>query len=80
MPQALKASWTVRAGVIPGTPDPKFTKVWTYTSEDSEKDAEICDLHDIAIFSQKRAAAADYYQQVSNPKRMNWATLEFLWL
>ena len=80
MPLALKASWTVRAGVIPGEPSPEFTKSWKYTSEDKAKDDAIKRPQEHAIFSKMRAEALDYYLQVSMPQLHNWAEIVFLWM
>jgi hypothetical protein len=41
MINALKATWTVRGGIIPGSDhQPELTKQWLYTSEDYQRDAE----------------------------------------
>lgn len=81
MPQALKATWTVRAGVIPGKPIDEFTRTWHYTSQDHEEDQKHGQepFHH-ARFSKMRAEALDYCCQVSMPSVNNWAELTFLWL
>jgi hypothetical protein len=79
MPLALKASWTVRAGLTPGSPLLAFTKRWEYTSVDKAKDDQIREPHEHAIFSKLRAEALDYYLQMSQPHISNWAELVFIW-
>lgn len=77
---ALKASWTVTAGVIPEEPLPNFTKTWTYSSGDAETDrTQNTKPEDQAIFSKQRALAMDYYLQISLPHIVNWVELKFLW-
>jgi hypothetical protein len=78
--ESLKASWEVRAGVIPGQPRPEFTRRWHYTSaqrEEDEKSGNDMTYH--ATFSKLRAEAIDYYLQVSLPQLNNWADITFLW-
>lgn len=80
MPIALKASWEVHAGVIPGQPIKEFSKRWEYTSKDHEQDTNVgqgIGYH--AIFSKMRAEVIDYYLQVSQPRLNNWSNLTFLW-
>jgi hypothetical protein len=79
MPLALKASWTVQAGLIPGKPIDAFSKRWEYTSEDHAKDDFLRAPSDHALFSKLRAEAMDYYLQVSQPSLNNWATITFIW-
>ena len=79
---ALKAQWTVTAGVIPGKEDPKHTCVWTYTSEDYHKDEETAreDHNKLTIFAEKSALANAYVLTLSHPSIVNWVKLEFIWL
>lgn len=78
--EALKASWEVRAGIIPGQPIPEFTKRWHYTSKQHHEDETINNKPtDHAVFSKMRAEALDYYLQVSMPNLNNWAELTFVW-
>jgi hypothetical protein len=77
---ALKASWEVRAGLIPGQPRPEFTRRFHYTSEDraeDEKHGSEMSYH--ADFAKMRAVALDYFMQVSMPALNNWAEITFLW-
>lgn len=83
MPQALKAAWEVRAGVLPGIPIPEFTKQFIYTSDDNEADNAANpggkDPSYHSKLAKVRAEAMDYYLQVSLPNLNNWATITFLW-
>lgn len=79
MPQALKASWEVHAGVIPGQRRAEYSKYWEYLSSDAEEDRQIEDPSVHAKFSKLRAEAMDYYLQVSLPALNNWATITFVW-
>ena len=86
---ALKASWEVRAGIIPGQAMPEFTKQWHYTSADGAKDEEDGKARHArsqseglayhSLFAKMRSEATDYHLQVSNPQMLNWAELTFIW-
>ena len=76
----LKASWTVRAGLVPYEPLPQFTKQWEYTGEQYERDQAIKEPNVHAEFSRLRALAMDYSLQVSEPRLNNWAAIDFVWL
>jgi hypothetical protein len=78
MPVALKAAWTIEAGLIPGVPRPEFTRRFEYTSDQAEQDADL-EAHQHAEFSKIRATAIDYYLQVSFPQVNNWANIAFIW-
>lgn len=80
MPLALKACWTVQAGIVPKEPMAKYTKSWQYTSDLHDRDAQISDPAIQAEFSKMRAQAMDYFLQVSQPNLTNWATITFLWM
>jgi len=93
---ALKAKFTVHAGVIPGDPDPKLTKVWEYTSEDFAADQalspdegamEFLDLRQASPsesrstrFTRMHAEAMRYYSGLADPAHQNWATLAWYWV
>jgi hypothetical protein len=79
-PVALKAAWEVRAGLVPGTAMPEYTKRFIYTSEDYDVDAQHAkDMAYQPIFMQQIAKASSYHQQMSNPGMLNWAELTFIW-
>jgi len=83
MPAALKAQWTVHAGVIPGQSLPLFTRTWQYTSMEDDLDRHDNPDGNPAFhsrLSKMRAEVMDYYLQVSLPQLNNWATIEFIWL
>jgi len=76
----LKASWEVRAGIIPGQPLPVWTKRFFYTSAQREEDeTKLNEPHHHAHFSRIRAEAMDYYLQASMPNLVNWAEITFIW-
>jgi hypothetical protein len=80
MMQRLKAAWEVRAGLVPGTPMPEYTKRFVYTSEDVEKDGQHAkDPAYQTSFNQLQFAAMSYHLQMSNPSLNNWADLTFIW-
>jgi hypothetical protein len=81
MPLALKASWEVTAGVLPGVADTKLTKRYEYTSADYEADTapHSGELSFHSKFARVRAEALDYYIQVSMPNLNNWANVRFTW-
>ena len=80
----LKASWTIRAGVIPGQSMPEFFRQYFYTSEMDQQDTannprgSNPGYH--SLLAKMRAEAMDYYVQVSMPQMNNWAEIVFLWL
>lgn len=78
----------VTAGLIPGTPEPEFTRVWTITSEEYE--AAVARDNDtrenwhklnVALLLAERAAVADEYARIlRNPSRFNWTRTDWIWL
>ncbi len=77
------ASWTIRAGVIPGKPMKEFSRQYFYTGEMNEQDRANNpngDPHYHSLLCKMRAEAMDYYLQVSNPQILNWAEIVFIWL
>jgi hypothetical protein len=74
MPNALKAYWQVTAGVIPGEPEPEFSRCWKLTSADVESAART------ALFEATREAALAYARVLMDPARFNVVTIEFVWL
>lgn len=78
--KAGKASWTVVAGVIPGTPIAEFTKRWDYDSDEMEEDGRhASDPAYQPLFMKKLAEASFYAYQLNNPKLLNWVETTFLW-
>jgi hypothetical protein len=78
MPPALKASWTVVAGIIPGQPMNELARQWNYTSLDYEEDRRNGNAED-NIFTARVREATEYLMQMNDPRRVNWAVLEFIW-
>lgn len=74
---ALKASWTVTAGIIPGVPIHEYTRMWSYTSEDAERD--ILDNPAVTRYSKQRDAAEAYLRQLTDPQSVNWTRLDWMW-
>ena len=74
---ALKAAWTVRAGVVPGVPMAEYDRQWTLVSADWEGKSEV---EKAEIFHAKADAASAYARQAMDPGRVNFVTVEFLWL
>jgi hypothetical protein len=81
MPLALKAAWLVQAGVIRKEPLPHLTKRFEYTDADAEYDSQQNpqgkNLAYHSRLAKVRAAAIDYFLQVSPPQLNNWATITF---
>jgi len=78
--EALKASWEVVAGVVPGSAVPDWTKQWHYTSAEREEDEKHgTEPNHHSTFARMRAEALDYFAQVSMPHYSNWAELRFIW-
>jgi len=75
--RTAKCGVDVVAGVLPGTPEPEFTRQWFITSEewhadDGKHQAEL--LSDLA----GRASAWATYLMLQ-PDRLNWVKTEWIW-
>jgi hypothetical protein len=80
MSQTLAAAFMVRAGVLPGKPDPTLSKVYPYSTAQLRADEEHRkDIRYHSDFAKLRAEAMDYFVQVSMPAISNWSELEFIW-
>jgi hypothetical protein len=88
MPVALKASWTVRGGLIPGSNvQPELTRQWIYTSDDYAIDSEATrgetpgphPEKPPTRFETRRIEAAAYWAELNDPRQHNWAELVFIW-
>jgi hypothetical protein len=88
MPIPLKASWTVRGGLVPGSNlQPELTKQWTYTSFDYAADAEATKGETSGPHPEKpptkfetcRNEAAAYWAELNDPRQHNWAEIVFIW-
>jgi hypothetical protein len=73
---ALKGIWSVKAGVLSGEADPRLCRQWSITS------GELDGLSPEAateLFVKRRTAAHEYAAALTDPSRLNWVTVEFLW-
>jgi hypothetical protein len=69
----------VQAGVIPGTPEPEFTKRWGWTSVEQEnlvKGDPAAKAQYIRIAGESR----EYAASLEDPQRFNWVRRDWLWL
>lgn len=69
---AVKLIIEVVAGVLPGQPEPEFTRKWAITSEQWEKDRDAV----IRAYGESR----EYAAQLENPSRVNWVRRDWVWL
>ena len=75
---ALKASWEVTAGVVPGIGIAELTKRWLYTSADFEEDTKHTSEQGYQPKFMKLLAEASFYQaQLTNPHFINWVQMSF---
>lgn len=90
MEDRLKATWTVRVGLYPGEVESMraLHRQWLYTSEDYAADAlatagETPGPHPEkppTRFEKCRNEAEQYWREMNDPERLNWADLQFCWL
>jgi hypothetical protein len=89
--EALKAQFSVRAGVIPGEAMPELTKGWPYLSSDYAEDGRIYQEWLAkpeaergpmpgSRFLEMRDAAIEEYKRLTDPARVNWVQMGFMWL
>jgi hypothetical protein len=76
---ACKAILEVNAGVVPGIGIGEYTKCWSYTSDDYEKD-RVTPKDQATIFSRFLDEAHDYAKGLSNPAYVNWVNVHWLWV
>jgi hypothetical protein len=78
---ALKASWQVRAGLIPGTPMSEYDKTWLYSSLHYEMDGgeQAMMQAEGSHFNALKKQAHDYAASLERGG-LNWVTVEYLWL
>jgi len=67
---ALKCSVVVTAGVIPGEPIPKLTRVWEFIQPD---------LDNPPIYIDQTGSAMNYAMSLQNPATVNWVKFEWIW-
>ena len=79
MPLALKAQWTVTAGLIPGRLMPEYTRAFQYTSADVEHDRNNGGVN--ADDSHFRTTAREVNEYVMHLQSggMNFVDLNYVW-
>jgi hypothetical protein len=76
---AAKALISVYAGVIPEIGMGEYTKRWSYTSGDYEKD-RATPPDQLTIFSKLLDEAHEYAKGLSNPAYVNWVRVDWIWV
>jgi hypothetical protein len=76
---ALKGYWQVTAGIIPRDIMPEHTRVLQYLDSDYEADQQVTDPTKLK-FTQLRDEAYEYAAGLNDPGRLNWVTVEWMWL
>lgn len=76
---ALKAQWIVQAGVIPLEAMAEYTRSWSYTSDELESDRETSQDQP-TIFSKRDTEAHEYARSITDPARINWVRVTFMWM
>lgn len=67
----------VQAGVLPGTPEPEFTRQWAITSEEWHAP----DANQSAILAEANGKMQGYAALLMlQPDRLNWVKTEWIWL
>lgn len=82
----LRCSWEVRAGIVPGSPMMEHTKRWHLTSEQWEIENQMTDdqfkvAHPDgrSTFAKFQTAAYDYANSLTDPRGLNWVSVEWIW-
>lgn len=73
---AAKASWVVRAGIVPGHPMDEYTRSFGISS--GELDPLDADQRN-RLYRSKVIEAMEYAVGLQDPGRLNWVTLEWIW-
>jgi len=73
---AIKAKWTITAGIILGQPMDEYLKILIYTGKMNEKDKE---LEFPVIFHNLKSEAYEYARTLNNPGLINWVDIKFVW-
>ena len=61
----------VVAGLLPGTPEPEFTRRWFISADEWENDSHAV----IRAYGESR----EYAASLENPARLNWVRRDWLW-
>lgn len=87
MSESARVIIDVQVGVMPGEPEPQFTRRWVITSDEWEeaqaRDAVCDDAHafsSLLLLTSRAAAADEYARLVRNPARFNWVRTEWTWM
>ncbi len=70
----LKATWTVTAGIIPGTEEEKFRRQYHLTASEWEE-AEDKNI----LLVECIGSVMMYAATLQNPQILNWVHVEFIW-
>jgi hypothetical protein len=63
--------WVVEAGIIPGDPEPQFTKRFGVTQAEYERPGDIT--------VSRMVEALEYARSLHEPQRLNWVNLQWIW-
>ena len=82
----MRCAWEVRAGVIPGSAMPEFTKRWLLTSEVYYQEARMPEEEFKAkfpdgksTFAKYRDEAYEYAKQLTDPRGTNWVEISWVY-
>ena len=75
--ESVRCGVDVVAGVLPGTPEPEWTRQWFITSQ--EWNAENADQAQLLTDLAGKATAWATYCMLQ-PDRLNWVRVEWLWM
>ena len=77
---ALKAQWSVQAGLVLGEPMPEFSRAWSYSSRDYENDGGTQEgLRAEGSKFLQCQEDAHRYAKLLEQGGMNWVTLHYVW-
>lgn len=74
----VKALWKITAGIIPGEPMHEYERVFSYKASEWEADQARGEGQPTR-FAEIQREAHEYFTQLTDPRVVNWVTLEFLW-
>jgi hypothetical protein len=60
--------WEVLAGVVPSLPMPEFTRRFTFTANDPDE-----------RFLAAKAEAYAYAESLTDPSKLNWVRVDWVW-
>lgn len=75
--ESVRCGVDVVAGVLPGTPEPEFTRQWFITSEEWYADEGANQAHLLSDLAGKALAWSTYC--MLQPDRFNWVKTEWVW-